>query len=233
MNNIAIRRTSLRLLRASKTPIGLCNRVSWYTTATNARNQDSSIKKKKLSEIHVTEEPKRKVKFEKQNNSNNYLKFSTWKATILALFLGTGSYYYLDREKQKLEIQKEAEANRGYGTPLVGGPFKLKDYNGNEFTEKDLLGKFSIIYFGFSHCPDICPEELDKLGGWLNDLEKRGIKNLQPIFITCDPVRDTPEVLKKYLSDFHPGIIGLTGTYDEIKDVCHTYKASFLCHSKR
>ena len=126
-----------------------------------------------------------------------------------------------------LETEKEADANRAYGSIALGGPFKLIDFDGKPFTEKDLKGKFSILYFGFSHCPDICPEELDKLTYWISELDDKDHMKIQPLFISCDPARDTPDVLKEYLSDFHPAIIGLTGTYDEIKSVCKKYKVYF------
>ena len=156
-------------------------------------------------------------------------EFATWKATALLLVVGGALYYFFQKEKKKLHTQKEAESNRGYGKPLIGGDFELIDFNGNKFTQENLKGKdqFNIIYFGFTHCPDICPEELDQLTEWLDELDKRGIKNVQPIFITCDPSRDTPDVLKKYLSEFHPKLIGLTGTYEQIKHVCKVYRVYF------
>lgn len=179
-------------------------------------------KKKPLSRIPIggTETHSQKM------DSNSSIEFSTWKAAALFIVIGGSIYFYFKNEKERLETEKEAEANRGYGKPLVGGPFSLIDFNGKPFTEKDLLGKFSIIYFGFSHCPDICPDELDKLGVWLDNLKKKDI-HLQPIFITCDPARDPPEVLKEYLSEFHPDIIGLTGDYDSIKSACKKYRVYF------
>lgn len=155
------------------------------------------------------------------------IEFSTGKAIALFLAVGGALSYFFNREKRRLETQKEAEANRGYGKPSLGGPFHLEDMYGNEFTEKNLLGKFSIIYFGFSNCPDICPDELDKLGLWLNTLSSKYGITLQPLFITCDPARDSPAVLKEYLSDFHPSILGLTGTFDEVKNACKKYRVYF------
>ncbi|SCU78324.1 LAME_0A04126g1_1 [Lachancea meyersii CBS 8951] len=161
-----------------------------------------------------------------QRNSGGSIEFATWKMAALLLTLGGTLYYFFAKEKRRLEIEKEAEANRGYGKPLVGGPFKLVDFNGNEFTEENLKGKFSIIYFGFSHCPDICPDELDKLSVWLDKLKQKGIE-LQPIFITCDPARDPPHVLKEYLSEFHSDLIGLTGDYNAVKHACKQYRVYF------
>ncbi|KAF5107076.1 hypothetical protein DV453_003360 [Geotrichum candidum] len=152
--------------------------------------------------------------------------FINWKAALFFIATGGGLLYFFKSEKKRLEIEKLEESNRGYGKPLVGGPFNLIDQHGNPFTEKDLLGKFSLIYFGFSMCPDICPDELEKMSEMLNAINKDE-KKVIPVFITCDPARDTPEVLKDYLAEFHPDIIGLTGTYDEIKKTCKAYRVYF------
>lgn len=121
-----------------------------------------------------------------------------------------------------------AEANKGIGKPLVGGPFRLTDHNGKEFTEENLKGKYSLVYFGFTHCPDICPEELDKMAGMIDQVkEKQGEGVLRSVFISCDPARDTPEVIRRYLAEFHDDILGMTGTWQEVKDVCKAYRVYF------
>ncbi|CAI4058510.1 hypothetical protein N7582_001125 [Saccharomyces uvarum] len=180
--------------------------------------------KKPLSRIPVGGTP---ISKDHRTASEGSIEFSTGKAIALFLAVGGAVSYFFNREKRRIETQKEAEANRGYGKPSLGGPFHLEDMNGNEFTEKDLLGKFSILYFGFSNCPDICPDELDQLGVWLNDLSSKHGISLQPLFVTCDPARDSPAVLKEYLSDFHPSILGLTGTFDEVKNACKKYRVYF------
>jgi protein SCO1/2 len=85
------------------------------------------------------------------------------------------------------------------------------------------------VYFGFTHCPDICPDELDKMAEIIDKVraEAKDDKAFLPVFITCDPARDTPEVLREYLKEFHPDIIGLTGTYEQVKNVCHQYRVYF------
>lgn len=158
--------------------------------------------------------------------SSGNIEFASWKAAVLMITTGGILYYFFTKEKRRLEIQQQAEANRGYGKPLVGGPFELIDQDGKPFTNENLKGQFNIIYFGFTHCPDICPDELDKLGVWLDKLKSQGIK-IQPIFISCDPNRDTPNVVKEYLADFHPDIIGLTGTFEQVKSACKQYRVYF------
>lgn len=83
------------------------------------------------------------------------------------------------------------------------------------------------VYFGFTHCPDICPDELDKMARMYDLVEEKRPGALTPVFITCDPARDKPEVLKSYLAEFHPKFVGLTGTYDQIKAVCKAYRVYF------
>ena len=85
------------------------------------------------------------------------------------------------------------------------------------------------VYFGFTHCPDICPDELDKMAEIIDKVKEatKDDKAFLPVFITCDPVRDTPEVLGAYLKEFHPDIVGLTGTYEQVKHVCRQYRVYF------
>ncbi|KAG7892886.1 hypothetical protein KL936_001060 [Ogataea polymorpha] len=165
--------------------------------------------------------------YSKQTLKKNPIEFMTWKAVVVFVIFGSALTYVFTSEKEKLKLRREAEQNRGVGKPLIGGPFNLIDTEGRPFTQENLKGKFSIIYFGFTHCPDICPDELDKLGLILDGLKSKHNIELQPIFITCDPARDSPEVIKEYLKDFHPSIIGLTGDYDEIKKCCKNYRVYF------
>lgn len=83
------------------------------------------------------------------------------------------------------------------------------------------------MYFGFTHCPDICPDELDKMALMYDKTVEQCGNVLLPIMITCDPARDTPAVLKEYLKEFHPAIIGLTGEYEDIKQTCKAYRVYF------
>ena len=126
-----------------------------------------------------------------------------------------------------MDRKRVAEHSKGVGRPLVGGPFSLIDHDGHAFTEQDMKGKYALVYFGFTNCPDICPEELDKMAGMIDRVKERHGDVMRPVFITCDPVRDTPEVTKKYLSDFHEDILGLTGEYEQVKQTCKAYRVYF------
>lgn len=108
----------------------------------------------------------------------------------------------------------------------IGGEFTLTDHNGNEFNSNMMQGKLSLVYFGFTYCPDICPTSLQKLTKVLSTLDKYQIEVL-PIFITLDPPRDTPALLKEYLGHFHQNLIGLTGSKKKIKEVADLYKVFY------
>ncbi|KAK1780522.1 SCO1/SenC-domain-containing protein [Copromyces sp. CBS 386.78] len=156
----------------------------------------------------------------------------SWKAGLLFVLTGAGLLWYFEHEKQRMQRKRIADATKGVGRPKVGGPFELIDHNGKPMTEKDLKGRYSLVYFGFSHCPDICPEELDKMAAMFEKVEAERPGALKPVFVTCDPARDTPQVLKEYLAEFHPKFIGLTGTYDQIKAMCKAYRVYFSTPSK-
>jgi protein SCO1/2 len=98
----------------------------------------------------------------------------------------------------------------------VGGPFSLIDQNGAPKSDKDFRGKVMLVYFGYTYCPDACPTTLQAISGMLDLLGNQAGK-VQPIFISVDPARDTPDQLKAYAGNFHPGIIYLTGSSDELK----------------
>lgn len=110
------------------------------------------------------------------------------------------------------------------GTALVGGPFQLTNHNGQRVTEKDFLGKVSVVFFGFTSCPDICPAALQVLTSALNQLGPKA-EQVAPLFITIDAENDTPEKIAAYLKAFSPQIVGLTGTADELAATAKVYRA--------
>jgi protein SCO1/2 len=109
-----------------------------------------------------------------------------------------------------------APRNHITGSSQIGGPFDLVDHTGKKFTEANLLGHYSVIYFGYTFCPDICPTELQTLSAALDLLPPEILAKVQPLFITVDPERDTVDVMARYVKAFHPKLTGLTGTKDEI-----------------
>ena len=118
------------------------------------------------------------------------------------------------------------------GTALasaIGGPFQLVDQNGKTVTDTDLKGKWSLIYFGYTHCPDACPTALNDISIALSELgPKRDA--VRPVFITVDPERDTPETLKAYVTSFDAPILALTGTADQVATAAKGYRVYYAKH---
>ncbi|UCM85991.1 MAG: SCO family protein [Rickettsia endosymbiont of Culicoides impunctatus] len=115
----------------------------------------------------------------------------------------------------------------GYNDDVqIGGKFELTDQDGNIFNSDSLKGKLSLIYFGFTYCPDICPTSLQKIMEVINTLDKYKI-DVEFVFITIDPKRDTSVVLKEYLKHFNSKFIGLTGNEQQIKEVADKFKVYY------
>jgi protein SCO1/2 len=108
----------------------------------------------------------------------------------------------------------------------LGGPFTLTAQDGRRVSDRDFAGKYRLVYFGFTFCPDICPTDLQQIGAAMRRLEERDpalAARVQPLFVTVDPARDTPEVMRRYAANFHPRIIGLTGSEEEIARMARAY----------
>lgn len=155
-------------------------------------------------------------------------KSFTVSSVLISIFIGYGVYL----KKQK-ELQMDKERRRSLGRAAIGGSFELIDQDGKPVTSKDLLGKWVLLYFGFSHCPDICPEEMEKMVAVTNSLEKfPGLPEVVPLFITVDPERDTPQVVKSYIREFSPKIIGLTGTKEQVDKATKAYRVYYSAGPK-
>jgi cytochrome oxidase Cu insertion factor (SCO1/SenC/PrrC family) len=117
-----------------------------------------------------------------------------------------------------------------WGRGPVGGPFELVDHTGRKRTDADFRGKFLLVYFGYTYCPDICPTDLLEISRTVDALGTAG-GDLQPLFISVDPARDTTDVLAQYVASFHPRLIGLTGTPEQIRAAAGAYKAYYAKYS--
>lgn len=113
--------------------------------------------------------------------------------------------------------------------PSVGGPFTLVDDSGKTVTSRDFRGKYMLVYFGYTYCPDVCPTTLNSIAQAMKRLGEKA-NQVQPIFITVDPKRDSPTVLKQYVSAFSPSLIGLTGTPAQITAVAKEYHVYYAKH---
>jgi protein SCO1 len=112
----------------------------------------------------------------------------------------------------------------------MGGPFTLISESGKTYSDKALAGQYRLVYFGYSFCPDVCPVDVARLMKGFTQLESRNPRlaaQIQPLFITVDPKRDTPEALTQFTNAFHPRLIGLTGSPAQIAQVAATYRIVF------
>jgi protein SCO1/2 len=146
-------------------------------------------------------------------------------AAVLAglVILGTGAFLVL-----VLHDSPRGAAGTALGS-AIGGPFQLVDQNGKTVTEADLKGKWSLVYFGYTHCPDACPTALNDISIALADLgPKRDA--VRPVFITVDPERDTPESLKAYVTSFDAPILALTGSPEQVAKAAKGYRVYYAKH---
>jgi protein SCO1/2 len=142
---------------------------------------------------------------------------------VIALALGLITMVVVGGRQQSAQV-----AETGTGQPTVGGPFTLTNQDGQVVDQTILNGKWTLVFFGFTYCPDYCPTTL----GVLNAVQERmgdKAKDLQIVFVSIDPERDTPKLLKDYLSSdgFPDGVIGLTGTPEQTAQVAKAYRAFY------
>jgi protein SCO1/2 len=112
------------------------------------------------------------------------------------------------------------------GKALVGGPFALIDQNGKPVTEQDFHGRYMLVFFGFTHCPDICPAELQVMAASLDQLGDKAAE-VVPILVTLDPARDTPDAIGAYVKNFGPRFVGLTGSPESIDRMAKEYRVAY------
>jgi protein SCO1/2 len=112
------------------------------------------------------------------------------------------------------------------GKVTFGGAFTLVDHAGRTVTDRDFRGYYALVFFGFTYCPDVCPTTLQDVAHILDRLGPLAEK-VQPMFITVDPERDTPPVMASYAQAFHPRIVGLTGTVEQVREAAKAYKVFF------
>uniref|UniRef100_A0A4W3JQL5 Synthesis of cytochrome C oxidase 2 n=1 Tax=Callorhinchus milii TaxID=7868 RepID=A0A4W3JQL5_CALMI len=134
-----------------------------------------------------------------------------------------GWFLYLRWEKRR-----QCERQRLQNVVLGRGDFQLLDHTGRPRSTSDLRGQWALLYFGFTHCPDICPDELLKMTSVVEMLDRiPALPRVQPVFITVDPERDGVEAMAKYVKDFHPRLLGLTGSAEQIRAVGQAYRVYY------
>jgi cytochrome oxidase Cu insertion factor (SCO1/SenC/PrrC family) len=143
-------------------------------------------------------------------------------AGLLLAGAGCSSRAQTSEETSAARLMDDLMWNRG----PIGGPFALIDHTGKLRTDEDFRGELLLIYFGYSYCPDVCPTDLQQIGLAVDGLGARA-EAVQPLFITLDPERDTAVHLAEYVPAFHPRLIGLTGSAEQIRRVALAYKVYY------
>lgn len=137
---------------------------------------------------------------------------------VIAFSIGMGIALFLRHDARQGIVQS--------GKALIGGEFSLTNHKGEPVTDKDFRGKYMLVSFGYTFCPDICPAELQLM---TDAMEKLGDKQSEvtPVFVTIDPARDTVKQMGDYVSNFHPRMVGLTGTEEQIKQAAETFRVFY------
>lgn len=158
-------------------------------------------------------------------SATSRLRLTALAALALGIvLLAAGAVFWL-RPQGPTPVANSGVVQVGKGA-AIGGPFELVDHNGRAVTQTDFAGKFMLIYFGFTHCPDVCPTELQTMANAL-DMLGPDSERVAPVFITVDPERDTPGQLKGYVAAFHPRMVGLSGSPEQIAAVAKAYKVYY------
>lgn len=144
-------------------------------------------------------------------------------AAVVVAFLGAMAYFLLFKPEDDAFAQCRSSEVAGGD---IGGPFTLVGTDGKTVTEKDVLAKPALVYFGYTFCPDVCPVDMGRNVEAVDILEERGF-DVTPVFISIDPERDTPEALADFARNLHPKLVALTGSLDQVKAASQAYKTFF------
>ena len=151
--------------------------------------------------------------------------FAAAAAAAVVALLGASAWTVLHAPgTDRFARCRESQIAGGAGS--IGGPFTLVNQDGQTVTESDVIVTPVLIYFGYTSCPDVCPPDNARNAEATDILESKGIK-VTPVFISVDPARDTPEAVRNYVAGFHPRMIGLTGTEDQIRSAVRAFGAYF------
>lgn len=150
------------------------------------------------------------------------IRYGAWTGVVLVAFVGAAillGWWRVDGPGRPV-----ADSMAVQGVPAIGGPFTLVDHTGKTFTDADYRGRPMAVFFGFTHCPEVCPTTLMQMASLTRQIGAAADR-LQILLITVDPERDTPEQLALYLQSFDPRVVGLTGSREQIDTALGAYKA--------
>lgn len=174
-----------------------------------------------------------KMRLVRESGDQSRANVLSWKTVTIFIVLGGAVVLYVRYLNQMKELEEARTRVVSMGELALGGAFDLKNTKGETVTEGILQGKWSILYFGFTHCPDVCPDELEKVVAAVNVVDSNAaIPNLKPIFITVDPARDTEKVVEQYIAEFSPKILGLTGTSEQVDRACKAFRIYYSAGPK-
>lgn len=146
---------------------------------------------------------------------------------LVSVLFATGVGPFSDGDDQFADCRTSAVAG---GSAAIGGPFELVDNKGRAVTEQDVIVEPSLIYFGYTFCPDVCPFDTVRNAEAIDLLAAQSL-SATPIFISIDPERDTPEALDAYVENIHPKMVGLTGTEEQVKAASKAYRTYYKRHN--
>ena len=144
---------------------------------------------------------------------------------LMAALVGASAWYVMSPYKDDPFSSCRSSSIAG-GAGAIGGPFTLVNSDGQTVTDKDVITKPSLLYFGYTFCPDVCPLDNARNAEAVDILEEMGTE-VVPVFISVDPERDTPEVLREFAEVMHPSMIGLTGSAEQIKAASQAYRTYY------
>lgn len=150
-------------------------------------------------------------------------------ALIGALMAGTGVAVYMANVGDDDQFAQCRQGVVAGGAGTIGGPFELVSETGATVTDVDVITEPTLVYFGYTFCPDVCPLDTIRNAEAVDILEEDG-REVQPIFITIDPARDTPEVMEAFTENVHPRMLGLTGTQEQTHAAASAYRVYYQNH---
>jgi protein SCO1 len=194
------------------------------TSSTALQEQQQKERAGQVEDEQPQEEQKQEHEPPQRSNLSSTL------ARAFGVFVVSGSVLFSVYMYQKAKADASVvKAVKSVGAPAIGGSFTMTSESGELMTESDFGNAHRLLYFGFTYCPDICPTELTKMSEAIEVLDARGADafgghSVVPVFISVDPWRDSIAQVREYIAEFHPRMVGLTGTPDQVQRMCRAFR---------